>query len=129
MHNVSMTRPTLVFVYNADSGFTNTLLDIGHKIVSPQTYSCNLCAITHSTFSMRGEWKRFVDELGLPVEFVHRDELVERYGMSGVALPAVFLKTDGKLQEWIGRNEIDRCRSLDDLQHLVKTRLQAVGDQ
>ena len=129
MHNVSMTRPTLVFVYNADSGFTNTLLDIGHKIVSPQTYSCNLCAITHSTFSMRGEWKRFVDELGLPVEFVHRDELVERYGMSGVALPAVFLKTDGKLQEWIGRNEIDRCRSLDDLQHLVQARLQAVVDR
>ena len=124
-----MIRPTLVFVYNADSGFTNTLLDIGHKIVSPQTYSCNLCAITHSTFSMRGEWKRFVDELGLPVEFLHRDELVERYGMSGVALPAVFLKTGGKLREWIGRNEIDRCRSLDDLQHLVKTRLQAVGDQ
>jgi len=124
-----MTRPTLVFVYNADSGFTNTLLDIGHKIVSPQTYSCNLCAITHSTFSMRGEWKRFVDELGLPVEFVHRDELVERYGMSGVALPAVFLKTDGKLQEWIGRNEIDRCRSLDDLQHLVQARLQAVVDR
>ena len=129
MHNVSMTRPTLVFVYNADSGFTNTLLDIGHKIVSPQTYSCNLCAITHSTFSMRGEWKRFVDELGLPVEFVHRDELVERYGMSGVALPAVFLKTDGKLQEWIGRNEIDHCRSLDDLQHLVQARLQAVVDR
>jgi hypothetical protein len=28
-------QTTLVFVYNADSGFVNSLLDIGHKIVSP----------------------------------------------------------------------------------------------
>lgn len=125
-HTESTGQPTLVFVYNADSGALNTLLDIGHKIVSPQTYSCKLCAITHSTFSMRGEWRRFVDELGLPVEFLHRDELVERYGMRDVALPAVFLKAAGKLQGWIGRDEIDRCRSLADLQQLIQTRLPAV---
>jgi len=124
-----MTRPTLVFVYNADSGALNTLLDIGHKIVSPQTYACNLCAITHSTFSMRGEWRHFVDELGLPVEFLHRDELVNRYDMRNVTLPAVFLKTGGKLQAWIGRDEIDRCRTLTDLQQLIQARLQTVADR
>jgi len=122
----STTQPALVFVYNANSGALNTLLDIGHKIVSPQTYACNLCAITHSTFSMRGEWRRFVDALGLPVEFLHRDELVNRYGMRGVALPAVFLKTDGKLKVWIGRDEIDRCRTLADLEQLIQARLKAV---
>jgi hypothetical protein len=125
----STTQPTLVFVYNADSGALNTLLDIGHKIVSPHTYACNLCAITHSTFSMRGEWRRFVDALGLPVEFLHRDELLDHYGMSGIALPAVFLKADGKLSAWIGRDEIDRCRTLADLQQLIQTRLKAVGDR
>ncbi len=125
----STNKSTLVFVYNADSGALNMLLDIGHKIVSPQTYACNLCAITHSTFSMRDEWKRFVDETGLPVEFLHRNELDERYGVRGVALPAVFLKTDGKLREWIGRDEINRCHTLDDLKQLVQTRLQAVGDR
>ena len=76
---------------------------------------------------MRDEWKRFVDGLGLPIEFLHRNELVERYGMHGVALPAVFLKTSGKLQAWIGRDEIDRCRTLADLQQLVQARLQTVG--
>lgn len=120
-------KATLVFVYNADSGALNALLDIGHKIVSPQTYSCNLCAITHSTFSMRGEWKRFVGGLGLPVEFLHRDELEERYGVRGAVLPAIYLKTDGKLQEWIGRGEINHCHALDDLEKLVQTRLRAVG--
>ena len=121
-----MKKPTLVFVYNADSGFVNTLLDIGHKIVSPKTYACNLCAITHSTFSMRDEWKRFVDDLKLPIEFLHRDELSSQYGIHGADLPAVFRKTDNGLEVWISHEEINRCRSLDELKRLVGQKLQAI---
>lgn len=120
-----MKQPALVFVYNADSGFVNTLLDIGHKIVSPQTYSCNLCAITHSTFSMRDEWKDFVAGIGVPVEFLHRDELAQRHGLRDVPLPAIFLKAEDGLKQWISREEIDRCRSLDDLKRLVERKLEA----
>ena len=120
-----MSKPTLIFVYNADSGFVNTLLDIGHKIVSPQTYACNLCAITHSTFSMRDEWKRFVAGLGVSVEFLHRDELEKEYGIRDAALPAVFRKTDKSLQEWITREEINHCSSMEDLERLVGAKLQA----
>jgi len=120
-----MKKPTLVFVYNADSGFVNTLLDIGHKIVSPQTYACQLCAITHSTFSMRDEWKNFVAALGLPIEFLHRDELEKQYGMRHVELPAVFRRTDGALETLISREEINNCHSLEDLERLIRTRLQA----
>lgn len=122
-----MGKPTLIFVYNADSGFVNTLLDIGHKILAPQTYSCNLCAITHSTFSMRDEWKQFVAGLGVSVEFLHRDELARQYGIHGAALPAVFRKTDSGLQEWVSRDEINRCGSLDDLKQLVEHKLQALS--
>jgi hypothetical protein len=120
-----MNKPTLVFVYNADSGFVNTLLDIGHKIVSPQTYACNLCAITHSTFSMRDEWKQFVAGLGMPVEFLHRDELAERHGLRDVKLPAIFLATENGIKEWITPEEINRCHSLDDLKRFVERKLKA----
>lgn len=120
-----MTPPGLVFVYNADSGFVSTLLDIGHKIVSPQTYACNLCAITHSTFSMRDEWKRFVAGLGVPVEFLHRDELMARYGLRDAKLPAIFRRHENGLKEWISRDEIDRCGSLDELKRLVEQKLGA----
>jgi hypothetical protein len=51
---------SLVFVYNADSGSSglfNTLTDIAHKLISPHTYSRNLCALTHSNPGMRKEWK------------------------------------------------------------------------
>ena len=120
-----MNKPTLIFVYNADSGFVNTLLDIGHKIVSPQTYSCNLCAITHSTFSMRDEWKNFVAGLGVPIEFLHRDELEKQYGMRDVGLPAVFRKTDGALETWVSREEINNCHSLEDLERLIRAKVRA----
>ena len=120
-----MNQPTLVFVYNADSGFVNTLLDIGHKIVSPQTYACHLCAITHSTFTMRDEWKRFVAGLGVPVQFLHRDELEKQYGIRDVKLPAVFRQRNGTIEVWITREEIKRCHSLEELEQLVRTRLQA----
>jgi len=120
-----MKNLTLIFVYNADSGLVNTLLDIGHKIVSPQTYACNLCAITHSTFKMRDEWKQFVTQLGCPVEFLHRDELAKQYGLRDVGLPAVFRRNNGTLETWITREEINRCRTLGELAQLVRTRLQA----
>lgn len=120
-----MDKPTLIFVYNADSGFVNTLLDIGHKIVSPQTYACNLCAITHSTFNMRDEWKNFVAGLGVPVEFLHRDELEKQYGLRALELPVVFRVNNGVLEPWINREEINRCRSLADLEQLINSRLRA----
>ena len=119
-----MNKPTLIFVYNADSGLVNTLLDIGHKIVSPQTYACNLCAITHSTFSMRDEWKNFVEELKQPIEFLHRDELAKQYGIRDATLPAVFRKSNGGLEVWISHEQINRCHSLDDLKLLVEQKRQ-----
>ena len=120
MGNESHTeRATLVFVYNADSGVFNTLADVAHKIFSPQTYSCNLCALTHSTFGMRDEWKRFLDGLDRPLEFLHADELAARYGVSGVPLPAIFRREDERLSVSAGADAINACRTLDDLKRLV----------
>jgi hypothetical protein len=110
---------TLVFVYNADSGVFNTLADAAHKIFSPRTYACNLCALTHSAVRMRGEWRRFLDGLGRPLEFLHADELKARYGVSGVPLPAVFWKEGERLKVLAGADSINACATLDDLKRLI----------
>ena len=114
---------TLIFVYNADSGLANTLLDIGHKIISPSTYSCRLCALTHSTFSMRAEWKEFVNGLGVPVEFLHRDEFRNQYGIQAHDLPAIYRKGQQRVEEWLGPAEINTCDSLNQLKTLISDRL------
>jgi hypothetical protein len=121
------TGPTLVFVYNANSGVFNTLTDAAHKIFSPQTYACNLCALTHGAVRMRGEWKQFLERLGRPLEFLHADELATRYNLGDVPLPAIFTKDGGELKVLAGADSINTCRTLDDLQQLILERLTA-GD-
>lgn len=116
-------KPTIVFVYNADSGLFNTLTDIAHKIFAPQTYECNLCAITFGNFGMREEWKAFLETLPVELEFLHRDELQRQYGLEGGALPAIFQKSAAGLELWISAAEINACSSIDDLKHLINSRL------
>jgi len=51
----------LIFVYNANSGAINALLDSAHKIISPQTYDCKLCELTYGVFKEDEEWLRFLE--------------------------------------------------------------------
>jgi hypothetical protein len=112
-------RAALVFAYNADSGVFNTLADVAHKLFSPQTYACNLCALTHTAFGMRDEWKRFLDGLERPLEFLHADELATRYRLTSVPLPAIFRKEGEHLEVLAGADAINTCRTLEDLKRLV----------
>ena len=113
-------KPALVFVYNAASGLFNVVADAAHKIFSPETYQCQLCALTHSTFGMRQGWKRFLETLDRPLEFLHADELEERYGVSQVPLPAVFEREGGRVEVLLDAASINACRTLDELQQLVR---------
>lgn len=109
-------RPKLVFVYNADSGAFNLLADIAHKIFSPATYSCNLCALTHSNFGMKKQWKNFLESLDAEMEFLHADEFKDKYNLQEVALPAIYKQDgDGNLEIMIDAPAINNCESLDDL--------------
>ena len=123
------TEPTLVFVYNADSGVFNTLADAAHKIFSPRTYACHLCALTYGAVSMRGEWKQFLEGLGRPLEFLYADELATRYNLNDIRLPAVFTKVGGGLNVLAGADAINACRTLDELKRLVLEGLAGVVDR
>ncbi|MBU0943212.1 MAG: hypothetical protein KJ804_20950 [Proteobacteria bacterium] len=109
---------TIVFVYNADSGLFNALSDSAHKIFSPETYECNLCAITHSALGMKTEWKEFLNSLATPLQFMHRDELKEKYDLK-VSLPAIFRKTRGEMKCIITAEQINGCATIADLKELL----------
>jgi hypothetical protein len=113
---------SLLFVYNADSGFFNTLADIGHKLFSPATYPCQLCAITHGVLAERGAWQDFVAALDLPSEFLHRDQFLERFPGNGTPLPAIFRLVDGEPQVCADAVAIAACTGLEDLQALIRQR-------
>lgn len=110
----------LIFVYNADSGLFNTVTDIAHKILSPGTYACNLCALTHGHFKVREEWVNFLETLDVDCEFLHRDEFLHRHPGINVQLPAIFLEANGQPVPYISSEELSGCHSLDELKSLVR---------
>ena len=112
-------KSKIVFVYNADSGVFNLLSDVAHKIFSPQTYSCNLCAITHGTLGMKEEWREYLKTLKVPFEFLHADEFKVKHRIENVELPAVFKQENGELQLMIDSKTINSCHSVDDLRRII----------
>lgn len=114
---------TVVFAYNAGSGLFNAVTDIVHKALSPRTYQCHLCALTHSTFGMRKSWKEFLETLEIPLEFLHADELKSRYRTGEVPLPAVFKNDGQRLELLIDSDSITQCRTIDELMRLVRDSL------
>ena len=109
----------LIFVYNADSGLFNTMADIGHKIFSPGTYQCDLCALTHGYFSERKAWRSFVESLPIACEFLHKDEFLSQHPAVDIAYPAVFLSDNDTLKVCITDRSLADCKTLEDLQNLI----------
>ena len=69
----------LIFIYNANSGTINGLLDSAHKVLSPKTYDCKLCDITFGVFSEKEEWKDFRETSAIEMVFLHKDEFLKQY--------------------------------------------------
>lgn len=69
----------LIFVYNANSGKLNSILDIAHKVVSPSTYQCSLCSLTHGALTEKAQWKAFKNNAKHTLTFYHKDEFEKKY--------------------------------------------------
>jgi len=118
-----MSKTKLVFVYNADSGLFNTVTDIAHKLLSPKTYECNLCSITHGIFSVRETWVKFLQELDAECEFLHKDEFVKVNPDLGEPFPAIFKMQNNQPELWIDASSINKLSSVDDLRQAIIDKL------
>ena len=119
--------PKLVFVYNADSGFFEALRDGVTKIVSPATYPCRLCALTFGLATMKPHWRSFVDELGIPVQFLHKDEFMQKYPHEEAEFPSAYMDRGGELDVFISVEEMNSAKTLDELVEIVKSKLKIQG--
>ena len=108
----------LIFVYNANSGVASMIRDIGHKLMSPQTYDCFLCSLTHGTFREDPEWKAFREQSSIDMEFLHRDEFERKYDRKE-HYPVV-LKQQSNIQVALSRDHLSHLSSVKDLILAVK---------
>ena len=109
----------LIFVYNADAGLFNLLTDMAHKMLSPNTYACNLCALTHGHLGMKKEWREFLATLDATLEFLHADEFTRKYQVAKIALPAIFTRENDQLRLLVAAATSNQCRTLRDLQECL----------
>ena len=117
-----MIEQQLIFVYNANSDLFSTVSDFAHKILSPSTYKCELCALTYGNFAIKQDWKAFIESLPLTTIFLYKDEFEKQYQIEH-DLPAVYLRKHEAIEEIISRPEIEGCRSLDKLKILVEQKI------
>ena len=114
---------TLLFIYNADSGVLPGLKEYSSKTsTSHARDSCNLTTITSTPIGMKKDWKRFVRELGIQARFLNRNEFVSEIGAGLITFPAILVQTGKDLLMLASSEEINRCRSVEDLISLVQQR-------
>ncbi|MEI6411698.1 MAG: hypothetical protein WCR52_20070 [Bacteroidota bacterium] len=120
-----MSDTSLIFIYNAGSGWFNVAADISHKIFSPSTYPCSLCGLTYGVFSIRKEWDEFVKQPPIPFVFWHDDEfkreMPEQVGK--IALPAVLKKTEAGVSLFLSKQELDEMRTISELKTAILEKL------
>ena len=119
---------SLLFVYNADSGLGNALLDAAHKVVNPSTYACSLCQLTFGTFQEKRNWKDFRTQFHVPMTFLHRDEFFDAYqhdSREDTALPIIYKVDQEQLEMLIAPAELNGLKSESELIEMIKARILA----
>jgi hypothetical protein len=99
----------LLFVFNADTGSFNALLDSARKLL--RLNGCTLCSITHGLAGEKSEWRECKEEIGVPVDYVHRDEIsAELRGVVGDQLPCIVAQTGTDLILLLAPDVLERCQ-------------------
>ena len=122
----------LIFIYNADSGLKNLIVDIAHKVFSPSTYDCKLCDITFGAFTENKDWKNFRQNLeseNIELEFLHKDEFLNTYRSKfqhQYTFPIILTECHNDLQIFIGTEVLNGMENvhqlIDHIENMLKGR-------
>ena len=123
--DAAFARPKVIFAYNAQSGLISALSDYVHKIVSPDTYACQLCAVTYGNLGMRSVWSDYVKALPAKVIFTYKDKLkAEPPVMKNAELPAAFVVRDGEITLAVAAKDLNVCYTEEALMALCREKIE-----
>ena len=111
----------IIFIYNANSGFFSGIMDSAHKLLSPDTYSCDLCSITHGLAGPKKEWKDFLNNLNYPVKFYHKDDLPEAY--RNLALPVILANSKQDFEILMSNDEMSAMKNVSQMVDMLNSKL------
>ena len=122
----------LIFIYNANSGLRNGVMDIAHKLISPATYECSLCGLTHGVFKEHKLWKSFREGSATEMEFLHKDEFEKLYASKfghKFTFPVILSEEKDELQLLVSTEELNGLGELEELIALLQNRLSKMESQ
>ncbi|MBI5197794.1 MAG: hypothetical protein HZA19_04205 [Nitrospirae bacterium] len=100
----------LLFIFDANSGKFGAFVDSTKKLLMLK--GCALCTITHGILGEKTEWKECKEELGLPIDYLHRDEVNGRLkSLTDGKLPCIVAQLgDENYNFLIGPDVLERCQ-------------------
>ena len=113
----------LLFVYNLDKSRVTDIKDYLYSSQPSKTPQCNLCALISSPVGIKKGWKRFTSEIGIPVRYLFRDEFGHEFSLPKISSPAVFLQIGESTFLVVNSDELNRCKTTDELIDLIKQRI------
>ncbi len=114
----------IILVYNAWGGIYPGLVDFVHKEFFPKSYPCNLCYQTFGTFSMKKEWRLFIDSLPYKKTELHKDNFQRRFEPENLQLPVVLLSDGEQVQILLSAAELNQYKSLEELVAAIKEKVE-----
>lgn len=130
-----MAQNKLIFVYNANSGIHNSILDSAHKIISPDTYACNLCDITYGTIREDSVWRKYRKKNkkfskthnpnAIEMEFLHKNKFVKKYDSKEgdtYSYPIVLAVKNNYMEVFIHTEIMDVVETSEELIELIEAR-------
>ena len=116
----------IVFVYNANSGARNAIMDSMHKVFSPNTYDCKLCDITFGVVSENRTWKKYRENSSHKMNFLHKDEFAKQYASKfgyKFEFPIALIEGENGLEVLISTKEMNSLKTSHGLIRLLKDRI------
>jgi len=113
----------VIFVYNANSGLASVVKDFWKKILRPSSYDCNLCMQTFGIFGVKKDWKKFIQNLNIETEFLHKDEFEKKFDIKDAKYPSAYIQDDSNLDLFITQDEMDKVKSLEEMETLVSEKV------
>lgn len=107
----------LQFIYNAKNNVASSIFDLAHKIISPETYQCNLCKITHSSFAENKKFKQLKEKFNITLW--HIDDYEKKYNKE-FSYPLIIIRDDeGSEQHRIETSTINMFQNFEELEEAL----------
>ncbi len=108
----------LQFIYNTKNGWANSIIDLVQKNISPETYQCNLCKITHGTFTENKKFKEFKKKYNITLWHIGDYEL--KYNKELTYPLIIFRDVSGSELYRIESHTINEIKNVTELEKHIK---------